>query len=412
MSETTARAAESMRTAHDTAEYDVPSYAEWDRAQPYATWASARARTAVQPVPPGMGGSRPGHHVLRYAEAEEVLRDPETFSSRINMEHIGQFHGEMIVGMDGAEHRAYRNLVAHAFRASKLEHWGPDLIEPVITDLLDRIAPLGKADLVADVTGRYPVQVILTIAGVPRDDHERFAVWAEHLNLGPLDPPRGFAAKDAMRAYLKPIIEARRAQPTGDLISEIVHAEIPGPNGAMEKLPDERIYGFLGLLLPAGAETTFRAMGNCLYALLTHPEALARVYADRSLLHNAVEETLRWESSVTMVSRVATRDTVVGGCPIAAGAPVGVITASCNRDEARYENPDEWDLDRPLGNLMTFGTGPHQCLGMHLARLELRAGLSAILDRLPNLRLDPAVAHPEIVGYPFRGPATLPVLFG
>jgi len=135
------------------------------------------------------------------------------------------------------------------------------------------------------------------------------------------------------------------------------------------------------------------------------------VLADRSLMPKVIEETLRWESSVTQVSRCVTADTEVNGCPIPAGAAMSVITGSANRDDARYENPDEFDIDRPVLNHMAFGTGQHQCLGMHLARMELRVGLDCILNRLPNLRLDPDGEAPVIEGLAFRGPVSIPVVF-
>ena len=186
-----------------------------------------------------------------------------------------------------------------------------------------------------------------------------------------------------------------------------MHEEVDG-----EQLTDSKIYGFLRLLLPAGGETTFRVMGNALLALLTHPDVLAQVYADRDLIPEVIEETLRWETSVTMVSRVAAADTEVAGCPIAKGSAVGVVTGSANRDESRWADSSEWKLGRPVQHHLAFGTGPHQCLGMHLARLELRVGLNAILDRLPNLRLDPDHCADAIIeGYAFRGPRSLPVLF-
>ena len=152
-------------------------------------------------------------------------------------------------------------------------------------------------------------------------------------------------------------------------------------------------------------------MGNALTALLTHPDVLSRVLADRALLPAVIEETLRWETSVTQVSRVAAVDTEVDGCPIPKGAAISVLTGSADHDEARYEHPDRFDVDRPVQNHLAFGTGQHQCLGMHLARLELRVGLDAILNRLPNLRLDPDEPPPVIAGLAFRGPMTLPVLF-
>jgi cytochrome P450 len=314
--------------------------------------------------------------------------------------------GELILAMDGQEHRSYRNLVAHAFRASALERWDEALVRPTIKRLLDEIAPLGRADLVEAITSKYPVQVICGLVGVPLEDSAQFHHWSEQINTGPLHPEQGMAASRAMRDYLAPIVEDRRAHPRHDLISDLVHAEIDG-----ERLTDEKIYGFLRLLLPAGAETTFRVMGNALTALVTHPDLLARVRADRSLLPAVIEETLRWETSVTQVSRAAAADAEVGGCPIPKGAAVSVITGSANHDESRYEHADEFDIDRPSQNHLAFGTGQHQCLGMHLARLELRVGLDLIVERLPNLRLDPDQPPPVIEGLAFRGPVSLPVRF-
>ena len=391
-----------MTDTQPTFEYDV----DFSTGQPYAIWERARRECPVIRTETSGLGDRPTYHVTRFADVERVLRDGESFSSSINAEHIGQYMGELILAMGGAEHRAYRNLVAHAFRASALERWDAQLIRPTITRLLDAIAPAGRADLVDAITSKYPVQVICGIVGVPLDDSAQFHRWSELINTVPLDPPRGMAASHAMRDYLEPIVEDRRQNPRDDLISDLVHAEIDG-----QKLTDEKIYGFLRLLLPAGAETTYRVMGNALTALLTHPDAMARVVADRSLIPAVIEETLRWETSVTQVSRVATTDTEISGCPVDAGAPVGVITASANHDEDRYEHPDVWDIDRPPQNHLAFGTGQHQCLGMHLARLELRVGLDEILTRLPNLRLDPVAQPPVIQGLAFRGPDALAVLF-
>ncbi len=391
-----------MTETQPTFEYDV----DFSTGQPYAIWERARQECPVIYTETSGMADRPTYHVTRYADVERVLRDGETFSSSINADHIGQFMGELILSMGGAEHRAYRNLVAHAFRASALERWDTQLVRPTITSLLDAIAPAGRADLVDAITSKYPVQVICGIVGVPLEDSAQFHRWAELINTGPLDPPRGLAASRAMREYLEPIVEDRRHNPSDDLISDLVHARIDG-----QQLTDEKIYGFLRLLLPAGAETTYRVMGNALAALLTHPEVMGKVAADRSLIPAVIEETLRWETSVTQVSRVATADTEISGCPVEAGAPVSVLTASANHDEDRYDAPDEWRIDRPAQNHLAFGTGQHQCLGMHLARLELRVGLDEILTRLPNLRLDPDAAAPMIQGFAFRGPDALRVLF-
>ena len=373
-------------------DYSAPPYDQWDSAQPYGQWNHARRHC---PVIREEGFSftedpaLPRFTITTFDDADQVLRDWRSFSASINGEVMGPYMGELMLGLDGDEHRRYRNLVAYAFRRSTLERWRGELVEPVIETLLDSIAPAGRADLVEQVTSKFPVQVICGIVGVPTTDHEQFNDWAMRINYGPLYPEDGRAASQAMRDYLEPLVEARRMEPTGDLLSELVHAEIDGA-----RLTDEKIYGFLRLLLPAGAETTYRAFGSCLLALLERPEAMSRVLADRSLVPSVVEETLRWETSVTMVARVAATDTEIGGCPVPAGASVSIINGSASRDEARWAEPGQWDLDREPQQHMAFGTGPHQCLGMHLARMELDVGINAVLDRLPNLRLDPDAENP------------------
>jgi cytochrome P450 len=224
--------------------------------------------------------------------------------------------------------------------------------------------------------------------------------------MGPEDYAISTAASRAMREYLTPLVEQRKAHPTDDLVSDIVTAEIDG-----ERLTDEHIYGFLRLLLPAGAETTFRALGNCLAALLSHPPVLDRVRHDRTLLDAVIEETLRWETSVTMVNRETACPVDLGGVTVPAGASVVCATGSANHDETRWNDPEVWDIERPVHPHLAFGTGRHQCLGMHLARLELRVGLAAILDRLPGLRLDPDAEPVAIEGLAFRAPPRLDVLF-
>ncbi len=393
----------------DAMDYSAPPYDQWDSAQPYGQWDHARRHCPVireEGFSLTEDPALPRFTVTTFDDADQVLRDWRSFSASINGEVMGPYMGELMLGLDGDEHRRYRNLVAYAFRRSTLERWRGELVEPVIQTLLDSIAPAGRADLVDQVTSKFPVQVICGIVGVPTTDHEKFNDWAMRINYGPLYPEEGRAASQAMRDYLEPLVEARRTEPTGDLLSELVHAEIDGA-----RLTDEKIYGFLRLLLPAGAETTYRAFGSCLLALLERAEAMARVRADRSLVPAAVEETLRWETSVTMVARVAAAGTEIGGCPVPAGSSVSVMNGSASHDEARWDDPGEWDLDREPQRHMAFGTGPHQCLGMHLARMELEVGINAVLDRLPNLRLDPHAEAPTISGYAFRGPLSLPVLF-
>ena len=344
--------------------------------------------------------------VVKHDHVEQVLRDTKRFSSRVNADTMGPVMGTVILAMDGDEHRRYRNLVAHAFRPSALARWERTLIVPTIHELLDGLAGRTEADLVAEITSRFPVQVIAGVLGVPAEDHGRFHAWALDMNRGPDDYAVSIPAAQAMRDYLTPIVEERKARPAEDLISDIVTAEVDG-----QRLDDEHIYGFLRLLLPAGAETTFAAMGSCLYAMLSTPGVTDRVRDDPSLLDAVIEETLRWETSVTMVNRETTCPVEIDGVEVPSGVSLVCATGSANRDESRYTDPTRWDLDRNEAPHIAFGTGRHQCLGMHLARMELRIGLGAVLARLEGLRLDPDAGPVRVEGLAFRSPPRLPVRF-
>jgi cytochrome P450 len=209
-----------------------------------------------------------------------------------------------------------------------------------------------------------------------------------------------------MQDLLAPLLEQRRSRPRGDLISILAHAESDGG-----RLDDEMIFSFCRLLAPAGAETTYRSSSNLLFGLLSRPEQLAALREDRSLLRQAIEEGLRWEAPLTGIMRTCAADTEVCGVPIKADTVVAVGLGAANRDERRWEDPESFDIFRPQRQHIAFAAGPHTCLGMHLARMETRVMLEALLDRLPNLRLDPAAEDVHISGDSFRAPRELPVVF-
>jgi cytochrome P450 len=302
--------------------------------------------------------------------------------------------------------------VAEAFRQKTLARWESELVSAVVGELIDAIvgraaASRGRAELVREFTFPFPVQVIARILGLPRRDYPRFQRWSLELISVGTDWDRGIAASEKLRAYFKQIVDERRVDPADDLISDLAHAEIDG-----RTLSDEEIFAFLRLLLPAGVETTYRSSGNLLFGLLTHPDQLDAVRADRSLLPQAIEEGLRWEPPLHGIARVATVDTALGGMPIKSGSVLSVAIGAANRDETRYREPDRFDIFRDPQQHIAFGFGPHMCLGMHLARMETRVAVDALLDRLPDLRLDPDGDDPHIRGQIFRSPTSLPVLFG
>ena len=209
-----------------------------------------------------------------------------------------------------------------------------------------------------------------------------------------------------MHDYLVEVIDDRRKNKREDMISVLAHAELEG-----QRLNDEEIVAFLRLLLPAGAETTYRSSSNLLVGLLTHTDQLDAVRGDRSLLPQAIEEGVRWESPLISIIRTATEDVEVDGVPVPAGASIMVCTGSANHDEKRWDNPEAFDIFRKRYPPVAFGFGPHVCLGQHLARMETTVALNALFDRLPNLRLDPEAEEPHIRGLMFRSPGALPVVF-
>jgi len=315
--------------------------------------------------------------------------------------------GPGLLAMDGREHRQHRSLVASAFRRTAIENWTIALIEPTVQELIDRFAGKGHADLVREFTFQFPVRIIAKMLGIPSDDYGRFARLSIELISITVNIERGFAASASLREYFGEIVAERRKEPKDDLISKLVTAEVDG-----QQLDDEHVYGFLRLLLPAGAETTYRLLGNLLFGLLTNPSQLEEVTADRSVLAPAIEEALRWEAPVQVVSREPVKDTEVAGVALAPGTPMTLCLGSANRDETVFENPDQFDLHRPNArDHLAFAEGPHRCLGEHLARAETLAAMNALLDRLEGLELAPRDADPHVHGLAFRSPTALPVKF-
>ena len=201
--------------------------------------------------------------VFGFDEVVQVLRDNETFSSCVYTDVMGMVMGRTILEMDEPEHRAIRALVAPSFRSKMLERWEEDLVAVVVNELIDSFIDDGRTDLVRTVTFNFPVQVIARILGLPREDYPRFQRWALELTSVAANWDRGMAASAALRDYFAEVMAERRASPGDDLISDLVRAEVEG-----EHLSDEEIYSFLRLLLPAGVETTYRATGSLLFALL------------------------------------------------------------------------------------------------------------------------------------------------
>ena len=350
------------------------------------------------------------YEVFSYELVSAVMRDNITFPSGSIRELLSVVMGPYpLVGMDEPEHRRLRSLVAQAFRQRTLAHWDHDLIVPVIDEMIDGFTARGSADLVSEFTFQYPAQVIASILGLPREDHAFFQPRALAVINVAVRPEEGITASEELRDYFAGIIDQRRSQPGTDIISELVVAELDG-----ERLGDEEIFSFLRLLLPAGAETTYRATGSFLYGLFTNPEQFDALRTDRTLMPQAIEESIRWEGPLLITSRECAVETKIGDVTVPKGGMVIVNIGSANHDESRWERPDDFDIFREPQPHIAFGVGVHMCLGMHLARMEMATAVNRLFDRCPNLRPDPDrwdADDVHIHGQRFRSPTTLPVLF-
>jgi cytochrome P450 len=334
-----------------------------------------------------------------------AFREDTVFASEMYNQTIGLVFGPTILGMAGKQHHDHRSLVSKAFKQSALAAWEPEVIDPICDQLVDEFKNDGEADLVKAVTFEFPTRVTAALLGLPQGDLEMFRRLSLDLISITEDIEAGLNASVELGTDFQEQVDQRRSKLTNDVIGDLVGAEIDG-----EKLTDEAIISFLRLLLPAGLETTYRSSGNLLQLLLTHPAQLEAVQQDRELINAAIEEGIRFETPLVLVTRNTTRDVEMHGITIPQGAQVNLCMGAANRDDKRWENPDVFDIHRPRRAHISFAGGIHSCLGMHLARVETKAMLTSLFDRVTDLQLIED-EDTNIVGMPFRSPKHLPVTF-
>lgn len=348
---------------------------------------------------------RPAPLVTRHDDVVALLRDEARFSSRL-LHEANSFPvmGRNLMGMEGEEHRRKKALIAPAFRLARVRKRVESDLRPLCHALVDRFAARGEADLVAEFTKGFPLAVICRLLGVPVADEADYQRWAMALISYAILPDEAALASKRFSEALGPLLAARRAEPRDDLLSDLARAELDGL-----RLADEEIFAFVRALFAAGTDTTYNAMGALLHALLTHPDALARVREDPAARPVAVAELLRWNGPVGVLPRICAADTELHGAPVAAGQTVLAGLASANRDEAVHREADRFDLDRSDTDTLYFGVGDHFCVGAALARSELEVALDVVLERLEAIELrDEAIRFPGCI---LRGPEALPVRF-
>lgn len=337
--------------------------------------------------------------LTRYADVRAASKDPELFSSAAKGPwHPFEAHFSM-QALDGAEHRRQRGIASKAFTprmVRKLRKAAHETIHACI----DAVAPLSECEFVSALAAPVPLRLIADMLGLPAEHFALFRRWSD--TTASSDPalrsaPQFAADQATLVSVLNEEAARRRVEPRDDLIGAVVAAESEGrlewgADEALEGFAKDDLVAFAQFILLAGNETTRNAISRGMLALCRHPEQRALLEQRPELLPCAVDEILRFTSPVRVLRRVAMRDTELGGKKIAAGESVLLMYGSANRDGEVFDDPDAFRVDRRPNEHLTFGLGPHYCLGANLARMEIEVAIGAILERLPDLRPVPGAA--------------------
>ena len=362
---------------------------------------------------------RPTVTLFRYKDIHAVLMNPKDWLSYIVGDGFGAAVDNMLLtAMDGEPHDKFRATLQKPFMRTEIRKLVDTMIRPVVMDeFINKLRPNGKADLVREFALPFPIRAMYAYFGFPHDEDllSNLASWAIQVVAAPqADPalaaitvPQSMVAGQSMYDTVLPIVQAYRArgEMRADILGHMMQVEHEG-----KPFTDEEIALFIRMLLLAAGETTTRSFANMMVQLLENPDVLDELRADRTLIPKAIVETMRRDPTAGAVARIADKDMEVGGVAIAKGTAVLLSIASANRDPETYEDPDRLWLKRPMRPLLSFGFGPHMCMGMHMALAEMEVALDAMLD-LPNLRFDPAYPHPEVRGLNMRGPDAIHVLW-
>lgn len=390
---------------------DLLSPKSFDGGQPHDQFAWLRDHAPVhwheEP------GGRGFWAVTRHADVWAVDRDFSAFSSEPTImiadprDGEGSFGGhKMMLMMDPPEHTAFRKLIRSEF-TQPAAHLREGRIGELARQIVDAVIDKGECDFVAEVAGEMPSFVIAELMGLPLADGRELYKLTETIHTAPeaLPPGAGQAAVMKMFEYGSGVIAEKRARPGEDLASKLLACQVDG-----RKLNDIEFLLFFLLLVDAGGDTTRNLLSGGLLALMEHPEQLAWLGADLpARLPAAREELLRWTSPVIYMRRTATRDLELAGQKIAEGDKVVMYFGSANRDPAHFERPEVLDLARAANEHIAFGTGPHGCLGQHIARIEIDAMLAEVLTRMTDFEL---AGEPEWLASNFiSGPKAMPLRF-
>jgi cytochrome P450 len=371
---------------------------------PYAIWDELRAASPVVHTERFLGCYLP----TTFEAVKQIAYDTEHFSSRRVV--VRDVRPDVIpsppITSDPPEHKPAKQLLLPSFTPDAVKKLEPK-VRSICNELIDAFIEEEGCDAAARYSKHVPVRTIAHMLGIPEADSDRFITWIhEILELGIKDQAVLMKAVGEMIGYFSSHIESRRTRPTDDLISTLMDAR--DNNG--QPLPDSHIHGTLRLLLIAGIDTTWSAIGSALWYLAKTPVDRERLIAEPELLPTAIEELLRAFAPVTMAREVM-KETEIGGCPIKPGNMVLLSFPAANRDPAVFPDADKVVIDRKENRHAAFGLGIHRCVGSNLARMEMTVAIEEWLKRIPDFRLDPAGKVTWSEGT-VRGPRQLPMLFG
>lgn len=383
------------------------------------------AELGVPSLVAGRTGNRQVFTFLGHEICSNALLDPATYSSVIYKEAFGGVMGDpVILYQEGDEHRAHRSILAKIFSPAAIRQLSDAHFKPTIQNMVKDIADRGEGELMADLILDFPLRVVYKLFGLPNDDPEAmdlFNTRALLMVLGGMcdfSKPEeaqqrianAFKASGEIYEQILEVVKTRRAAGDtdgNDLVAQLIRLDNDG-----KQLADEEIAQVLRPTMAAAGETTSRAFANVLSLLLERPHLLEEVRNDRSLVKRAIDEAMRYEGSVSVIPRITIQDTEVAGVHIPAGSGVSMLVGAANRDPAVHDEPDVYDFHKKrTKQAMSFGFGHHMCMGMPVAKIEMEIALNAVLDYLPNLRLDPQGGYEGIRGIQFRSPTAIPVIW-
>ena len=406
--------------------FDIEKEAERSGAgvvdDPYPVWAELLAEGPVQrgPIgelmglPLGIGNLHlPGFQyvsIFGFAAVSQAFTRPDDFGTGFHQD-LGIAFSQSILAMEGTTHRRYRSVVQERFQPAVVRSWWRDKIAALVEELVAEFEGSQRVDLNSRFFAQLPLRTVTAGFGMSPGEGQEFRhnVWIGISATA--TPEEKAAALGRSDEILERVIAARRQEPQDDVISHLATAELEDEDGSMRPFTVQEIVDFCRLIVFAGGGTTWKQLGITLFALLNDREQLEAVKSDRSLVPQAVLESARWYPNDPLFFRKALRDTTLEGVEIPKGTVLHLCLGAANRDPARWEDPEHYDVFRPVQRSVAFGAGPHSCLGQHVARQEMEAALNALLDRFPELCWDPDQPPPRLSGSLIsRGPGPLPVL--